>query len=151
MYDDNISIAETEATDNLRWIPHPTEVWCVADIGDEVNGQVECEVIDIHSTDSTTQAPSHIVISKDVLEKETYHVEDSHFQFDTHDISKIYGNSASAHEGPALSHLKSMFNKSKVYTMLSDILIAVNPCKQLPGTYDDPMKYCKAMEKTEGM
>ena len=131
--DDTMSVAGTEYGDNLRWVPHPTDVWCVATVGDTPNakGELECEVVDMQGDVAASAAPEVLWIPSTVIDAQSLAVEEAHLLQGAQDVTKLYGTLP--HQGPALTHFKNMFNTGVVYCRVQEVLVSVNPCRQLPA------------------
>lgn len=136
--DDTRSVTGSEIGDNLRWIPHATQVWAVASVSPAVKGKVKCEIIDLTGADDS---PGEVItLHEDELEESSTHVEEAHVQMDVTDICQLY--LSTTHEGPALNFIKNMYSKGGVYINVAGLLVAVNPQSPQPALYDKAMRFC---------
>ena len=107
--EDTVTSSDAEVGDTLRWIPHPTEVWCIANVEEGKNNDWKCTVVDLMSDDDSA-APEVLLIPDSIMQKNSLPVEEVHIQQGVvHDVAKLYSNNY--HEGPALMHFKNMYLK----------------------------------------
>jgi len=137
--DDTRSVTGSEMGDNLRWIPHPNNVWAVASISPAVKGKVTCTMVDLTGQEVTSDSEV-ITMEESKLDAECMHVEEVHVQMDVRDINQLY--LSKTHEGPALNYVRNMYSRGSVYVNVAGLLLAVNPQSQQPALYDKAMRYC---------
>ena len=103
------------------WCPHPDEGWCLR----EVLGNPSETTIEI--------IPSDAFEKKDFTRLETTPFDPSH-RLNIDDIAQL----SALHEAPLLDLLRRRYFENTIYTCTSDILISINPYKNIEGLYDLP-------------
>ncbi len=130
---------QSDDGDDLRWIPHTTNVWCMASIYPASSGKVKCEIMHV----GANAEHEVIIMDEKTLNESSSHVEGVHIQSEVSDMCQLF--TVSTHEGPALNYVKNMFSKGAVYVEVSNLLVAVNP-QVSPSTiaalYDKPNRFC---------
>jgi len=121
------------STPNAVWIPTESNSWELAKwLGEDLaTGMVTVEV-------EGTKA--HLTLNK----TQTHQLDPSHL-LDLDDLCQMNN----LHEAPLLNMLKRHLLAQKIYTNTGDVLISLNPYKDIAGLYSDPLKYLSLPDDDE--
>lgn len=111
------------------WIPSETDVYELAIVQPRKDKMATPNDQEVHVI-------THDGISKDVNEGDVVPFDPSHLQ----DCDNLCFMSA-LHEAPLIHGLHNRFKEDKIYTHVGNILISMNPYRDIKGLYDSPLAY----------
>ena len=119
------------------WMPDEEEAWIKADLVSVDEKSAEVTVVDPRDKERMLKFPAKAVHSFDPTHSENFQ-----------DMCKMND----LHEAPLLNLLKMRYMQDKIYTTAgSMILVSVNPYKNIPGLYDNPLQYFDLPEEGDHM
>lgn len=104
------------------WVPHEEKVWAVATKTEDKGENILVKFLGENSQPFETP-------------RRTIHPYDPSHGLDLDDAAKMNG----MHEGPLLALLLRRFKQDKIYTNVADVLVSVNPYKNIPLLYEIPL------------
>ena len=128
----------------LVWVPHSAHAWMLASVvgqADGVGNDAKYTVAEYAAQTLPLGAPEKTTIKA----KNTRMVDLSQLETNVRDIASVQ----SMTEAPLLDILRRRHLVGKIYTMVSDILIATNPYMVVPGIYDNMDPYNYILGETE--
>jgi hypothetical protein len=124
-----------EENNALVWIPHPRDVWTLAEVLSEKNDTELIVRTNPLSEDDNEKDKMTISIDK------TQEVEEDHLNSDIEDISDLYTEDT-IHEAPAFHYFKtSLFEKRLLYVKANKVLCYMNPYKDMEKMYSNAVSY----------
>lgn len=108
----------------MLWVPTPERAWALARaVRHDMGEWVTVELIEGGGSLRVRRVDTHLM-------------DETHLE-NLDDLCVMNG----LHEGPLLDILRRRFCEDKIYTHSSDVLISVNPYREIPGLYDSPLRY----------
>eukprot|EP00981_Chlorochromonas_danica_P006314 scaffold1365_cov163-Ochromonas_danica.AAC.4 len=104
------------------WISSKTNGWELGDFLEETDGDITVRLGNGER--------------KKVSKADTFRSDPSHFQ-----VLDDLCNMTFLHEAPLLDSLRRRFGEDVIYTTAGNVLISVNPYKDIPGLYANPLLY----------
>jgi myosin V len=123
--------------ENSVWLRHPERCWALGRVVRQVGTDVEVSLVDTSFPDDTLSSLSSSSSQTTLIRVpliETHPLDASHLG-DSEDIAQMNN----MHEAPLLALLDRRYHRDAIYTFTGDILISVNPYKNIPGLYDLPV------------
>ena len=126
-----------EVVDDKLWCPDVVEGWKLRKIRKHNEETGTVTLYPPTTSPSKVKANAFGLDGKDIVHEmklsETFPVDPSHLE-NLDDIATM----SNLHVAPLLDLLRRRYQNNQIYTTSADILISLNPYKQIPGMYDLP-------------